>query len=217
MTAIGGIFALVAQLIQFATFYVFVAVIVAVVVVVLLKVLVDLLKLSPFGRFAYHATRPANAMIRHMRDSRFYYPLRRALNFDPAILMILVSAAILCYVVYVVIEYLTTFLWGVADTFVAFGSGLWGRGAWHLIGTILIGVIFYLLALMLIVFVNSLFGLMRRAAFFANKRIRPLLQIFEFGGIFTGWSFLILWIALTFAAVAVRTIFLSNLTGARLV
>jgi hypothetical protein len=36
-----------------------------------------------------------------------------------------------------------------------------------------------------------------------------LLNIFEFGGAFAGWSFLLLWIALSLAATAVERIFLT--------
>jgi len=38
-------------------------------------------------------------------------------------------------------------------------------------------------------------------------RISPLLRIFEFGGAFAGFSFLILWLVLSLAASAVRVVF----------
>jgi hypothetical protein len=201
----------IAQLVQFASFYVFSAIIAFVVVVLLLRFITDALQLSPFGRFAYYATRPANELLRNMRQSRFYFPLKRALGFDPAILMLLIATAILCYVAYVVVGYLTTVLLALASVLIAFGDGELFTAARHLIGMVLIGVLFYLMALMTIVFVNWLFGLLSRPAYRALERIAPLLRIFEFGGIFTGWSFLILWIALSFAAGAIQLIFLPGL------
>lgn len=197
-----------AQLINDARGYIFGAIILAVVIVILLQVLADGLKLNPFGKFAYYTTKPAHALIANMRQSRFYYPLKRAFGFDPAILMILIATAILGYVVYTMIGYFIIFLAGLGNGLIRIGLGQALTGAKYLIGTLLIAAIFFLLSLMLIIFVNSLFGLLRKAALFAYKRITPLLQLFEFGGMFAGWSFLILWIALTFAAEAVIAIFL---------
>jgi hypothetical protein len=39
------------------------------------------------------------------------------------------------------------------------------------------------------------------------NRISPLLRVFEFGGMLSGFSFLILWFVLLFAASAVRAVF----------
>jgi hypothetical protein len=200
-----------AQFIDLATTYVFGAIIAVVVALLLLRFITDALRLNPFSRFAYYATRPTNELLRNMRNSRFYFPLKRALGFDPAILMLFVATAILCYVAYVVISYLVTLLWGLAGTLIALDQGHFFNGVRFLIGTVLIAAVFYLLALMTIVFVNWLFGLLSRPAYHALERIAPLLRIFEFGGIFAGWSFLILWIALTFAATAIQLIFLSGL------
>jgi hypothetical protein len=207
-TSLGQSIGELAQLINIARVYIFGAIILAVVMVILLHVIADALKLNPFGKFAYYSTKPANALIGNMRQSRFYYPLKRAFGFDPAILMILIATAILGYVVYTMIGYLNIFLFGVGNSLIAFGQGQPFTGGKYLIGSLLIAAIFFLLSLMLIIFVNSLFGLLRNAAVFAYRRVAPLLQLFEFGGIFAGWSFLILWIALTFAAEAVIAIFL---------
>jgi hypothetical protein len=148
-------------------------------------------------------------LLENMRRSRLYYPLRRALKFDPAVLMLLIGTAIICYVVSLVIGYLLALMSGVGRSLIAFGDGYVFNGVRYLVGTVLLAVIFYLLALMLIVFVNWIFGLLSRAAYRALERIGPLLHIFEFGGVFRGWSFLILGIALSFAASAVQLIFLS--------
>ena len=81
---IGGrsIFTL-AQLLQIAAFYLSWLIVVSIVVALLLRFIVEALQFSPFGRFAYYATRPANEMLRNMRQSRFYLPLKRAFGFAP--------------------------------------------------------------------------------------------------------------------------------------
>lgn len=208
---VGGrlIFTL-AQFIQVGAFYLSWLLIAFVVAAVLLHFIVEALHLSPFGRFAYYATRPANEMLRNMRQSRFYFPLKRAFGFDPAILMLLIATAILCYVAYTVISYLTTVLMALANTLIAFGEGNLFTGARFLIGSVLLAGVFYLMALMTIVFMNWLFGLFARLAYRALQRIGPLLSLFEFGGVLAGWSFLILWIALSVAAGAIQLIFLSG-------
>jgi len=199
----------VGQTIKFVASYIYLAIFAAVVVLLLLRALSGALNLNPFGSFSYYATRPGNDLLRNMRNSRFYYPLKRALGFDPAIIMVLVATAIVCYVVYLIIDYFFMLLTGLGRVFIAFGSGNLFTGIRYLIGTLLLAIIFYLLALMLLVFVNWIFGLFNRLAYRALNRIAPLLRIFEFGGIFAGWSFLILGIALSFAASAVQLVFFS--------
>ena len=198
-----------AQLVGQLSWYVYIAIVVVVVALLVAHYLTDVLRLNPFGRVAYHANRPARMLLENMRRSRLYYPLRRALKFDPAVLMLLIGTAIICYVVSLVIGYLLALMSGVGRSLIAFGDGYVFNGVRYLVGTVLLAVIFYLLALMLIVFVNWIFGLLSRAAYRALERIGPLLHIFEFGGVFRGWSFLILGIALSFAASAVQLIFLS--------
>jgi len=207
LTLIGRFIVGIALMIQFVSWYIYGGIIAAIVILVLLRFITDAFHLSPFGRFSYYARRPADRLLYNMRSSRFYFPLKRALGFDPAVLMLLIATAILCYVVSIVIGYLVTVLGGLGNSLIAFGDGAIFAGMRFLIGTLLLAAIFYLLVLMTIVFVNWIFGLLGRASYLALERIGPLLRIFEFGGIFTGWSFLILWIALTFAAAAVQLIF----------
>lgn len=189
--------------------YVYGAIIIAVIVLLLARYLLDLLRVSPFGRWAYQLRRPATEMLHNVRSSRFYFPLKRALGFDPAVLMILIATAIVCYVVSIVVNNLLQLLSGIVLVLDRVDRGNVLTAARNLIGVLLLGIIFYLLTLMLIVFVNWLFGLLSRVAYRALKRIEPLLRLFEFGGMLAGWSFLILWIALSFAASAVTLIFLS--------
>jgi hypothetical protein len=189
--------------------YVYGAIIAAVLILLLARYLIDVLQISPFGRAIYYLRRPGNELLHNMRSSRFYVPLKRALGFDPAVLMVLVATAIVCYVVSEIIGYLITLMGGLAGVLKTFDIGRALTAGRYLIGVLLLGIVFYLLTLMLIVFVNWLFGLLRGIANRAMYRIEPLLRIFEFGGVFAGWSFLILYIALTFAARAITVIFFS--------
>lgn len=179
-----------------------------VVALLLIRLLTDLLKLNPFGRFYHTVRRPTDEFIHRMRTSQFYYPLKRSLGFDPSMIMILIALAITWYVVYVVINYLFQILQILALSLIGFSDGSIFAASRYLIAAVLLAVIFFLMALMTIVFVNWIFGLLRRASYWAMERLAPLLRVFEFGGVFAGWSFIILWIALTFAAMAVQAIIL---------
>jgi hypothetical protein len=177
-----------AQMISSSSTYVYIAIVIAVAAAMILYGITNALQLSLVGRFAYYARRPGNELLRNMR-------------------MVLVATAIVCLVASWIIGYLITLLQGLGMSLEALGDGRVFNGLWRLIGVLLLAAIFYLMALVTIVFVHWLFGLLGRAAHVAMERIGPLLDLFEFGGVFAGWSFLILWIALSIAAAAVRFIF----------
>ncbi len=178
-----------------------------IVALLVVRVLSDAFKLNPFGRVYQNARRPTDELFSRMRSSRFYFPLKKSLGFDPTVVMVLVALAITWYVVYIAFNNLLTILQGLGGSLIEFGNGNVFTGASYLIGTSLLAVIFFLMTLMTIVFVNWIFGLLRRPSYWAMERLAPLLRVFEFGGIFTGWSFLILWLALSFAQIAVMAIF----------
>jgi hypothetical protein len=178
-----------------------------VVTLLILRILTDVFKLNPFGRIYQNLRRPTDEMIYRMKGSRFYHPLKRSLGFDPSAIMVLIALAITWYVVYIVINNLFIILQGLGYSLISFGSGEIFSGVRYLIGALLLAVIFFLTSLMTIVFVNWIFGLLQRASYWAMERLAPLLRVFEFGGAFAGWSFIILWIALYFAQAAVIIIF----------
>ena len=209
LSQIARFIGLVADFIAAWIGYVYGAIIVLVIVLLLVRYLLDVFQISPFGRLVYRLRRPATEMLHNVRSSRFYAPLKRALGFDRAVLMILIATAIVCYVISIVVSNLLQLLGGIVRVLLRFDQGEVAGAARNLLGVLLLAVIFYLLTLMLIVFVNWLFGLLSRASFWSLRRIEPLLRLFEFGGMFAGWSFLILWIALSFAATAVTLVFLS--------
>ena len=211
MNLFAGYIGTLARWIEVLSFYLFGFIIVAVIILLLLRVIADVFKLNPFGKFAYYGTRPANQMIGHMRSSQFYYPLKRALGFDPAILMIFFATVILCYVLYIIVGYLNTSLWAIANTLIRLGGGDIVGMLRYVVGTVLLMVVFFFLFLMTVIFINSIFGLLRKWVGFAYRRIGPLLQIFEQRLPFPGLGFLILWIVLTFVAYAVQLTLLFDL------
>lgn len=178
------------------------------VALLLARWIIDAANLNPFSRLASYIRKPTNELVYRVRSSQFYLPLKRAFGFDPSIIMILIALAILWVLVNSVFGDLFTVMIVFGKSVDAFSFGSPFLGARYLIGTILLAVIFFLLALMTIVFINWIFGFLNNPAYWTLGRIGPLLRIFEFGGIFAGWSFLILWIVLRwFAAPAVYWVF----------
>ena len=211
MNLVAGYLGTLAQWVEEFSFYLFGLVIVAVAIILIMRVVADSLKLNPFGKFAYYSTKPANQLIGHMRSSQFYYPLKRALGFDPAILMVFFATVILCYVLYVIVGYLTVALWAIANLIIRLGAGDVVGMLRYVVGTVLLIVIFFFLFLMTVIFINSIFGLLRKWVGFAYRRIGPLLQIFEQRLPFPGLGFLIFWLVLTFVAYAVQLTLLFDL------
>jgi hypothetical protein len=179
----------------------------ALVILLLLRWVNDALWSNPFGRLSYYLRKPTNDLVYYVRSSQFYLPLKQALRFDPLYLLVLIAVAIVWYVTLSVIGYLTTVLGGLGESLNSLAAGDVARGVKILIGTSLLAVIFFLMTLMTIVFINWISGRFNRAAYWSMHRISPLLRIFEFGGALAGFSFLILWLVLSFAASAVRAVF----------
>jgi hypothetical protein len=179
----------------------------ALVILLLLRWVNDALWSNPFGRLSYYLRKPTNDLVYYVRSSQFYLPLKQALRFDPLYLLVLIAVAIVWYVTLSVIGYLTTVLGGLGESLNSLAAGDVARGVKTLIGTSLLAVIFFLMTLMTIVFINWISGRFNRAAYWSMHRISPLLRVFEFGGALAGFSFLILWLVLSFAASAVRAVF----------
>jgi hypothetical protein len=179
----------------------------AVVIFLALRWLNDTLGANPFGRLSYYLRKPTNDLVYYVRSSQFYFPLKQALKFDPTYLLVLIAVAIVWYVALSVIGYLNTVLSGLGASLKFLAAGDVARGLYALIGTSLLAVIFFLMTLMTIVFINWISGRFNRAAYWSMHRISPLLRVFEFGGMFAGFSFLILWLVLSLAASAVGAVF----------
>jgi hypothetical protein len=179
----------------------------AVVIFLALRWVNDALGSNPFGRLSYYLRKPTNDLVSYVRSSQFYFPLKQALRFDPTYLLVLIAVAIVWYVALSIIDYLNVVLRGLGGSLNLLAAGNVAGGVTTLIGTSLLAVIFFLMTLMTIVFINWISGRFNRAAYWSMHRISPLLRIFEFGGAFAGFSFLILWLVLSFAASAVRAVF----------
>jgi len=180
----------------------------AVVILLLLRWITDAMDLNPFGRLSYYLRKPTNDLVYYVRSSMFYFPLKQALRFDPTTLLVLIAVAIVWYVALSIIGYFNTVLGGLGSSMNLLAAGNVARGVSTLIGTLLLAVIFFLMTLMTIVFINWISGRFNRAAYWSMHRISPLLRIFEFGGRLAGFSFLILYFVLSLAASAVIAVFL---------
>lgn len=176
------------------------------VILLALRWIADALNTNPFSRLSYYLRKPTNDLIYYVRSSQFYFPLKQALKFDPTVLLALIAVAVVWYVALGIIGYFNTVLGGLglSINYLAAGDP---RGVSTLIGTALLAVIFFLMTLMTIVFINWISGRFNRAAYWSLHRISPLLRIFEFGGVFAGFSFLILFLVLSLAANAVMAVF----------
>ncbi len=177
------------------------------IILLLLRWIADALDMNPFGRLSYYLRKPTNDLVYYVRSSQFYFPLKQALKFDPTILMVLISVAIVWYVALGIIGYFNTVLSGLGYSIIFLVAGEAARGIRTLIGTLLLAVIFFLMTLMTIVFINWISGRFNRAAYWSMTRISPLLRIFDFGGVLAGFSFLILYLVLSLAASAVSAVF----------
>ena len=179
----------------------------ALVILLLLRWVSDALGTNPFGRLSYYVRKPTNDLVYYVRSSQFYFPLKQALRFDPTYLLVLIALAIVWYVALSIIGYFNAVLRGLGGSLNWLAAGNVARGVFALIGTSLLAVIFFLMTLMTIVFINWISGRFNRSAYWSMHRISPLLRIFEFGGTLAGFSFLILWLVLSLAASAVRAVF----------
>ncbi|HMV82965.1 MAG TPA: hypothetical protein PLD20_06815 [Blastocatellia bacterium] len=177
----------------------------------LIRWLMDALQVSPFGRIVYYLRRPTDGLVSHMRGSRFYFPLRQALKFNPAILMALIAMVILWYIALTPIGNLVAILSGLALSLMEFSSGRFFTGLQALIGALLMSLLCFLMALMTLIFINWLSGWFEYASFWALQRINPMLRYIESKGNYAEWSFLILWLALYIASILVQVAFFRNI------
>ncbi len=173
--------------------------------------LLDKLNVSPFGRFYQAARRPADQWFADIRNSQFYYPLKRAFfkaNLPDAVWFILALAFLLVFVFFPSwVSYVASLLSYSGLTLIQFGEGRLLRGAWSLLGTVLVALLYYLMALMTILVFNSWFGFFKHYAYLAGRRINPLLYRFDPSGRYAMIVFLLAFLVLQFAAGFVASIF----------
>jgi hypothetical protein len=173
----------------------------------LLRFLTDKLNFNPFSRFAYYARRPTEKWFYEIKGSQFYRPIRQALGFDPAYLLLLLAFVILFYLLNSLISFLGALLSFLSVTLNAFGVGDAVAGGRYLLGTVLLALLYFLMALMTILVIHSWFGLFDRPAHWAGRRIYPLLYSIDPSGRLGPFLFIILFLLLSFVAGAVQSIF----------
>jgi hypothetical protein len=178
------------------------------ILLLLIRFLVDHFDSNPFGRFAYYARRPTNKWFYEIKGSQFYRPVKQALGFEPIWVLLLLAFVLFFFLLRSLVDDVTLLLNCVGITLTRFGTGDTLSGVQGLIGTILLGLIYFLMGLMTILVINSWFGLFDRAAYWAGRRIYPLLRSFDSSGRLGPLIFLLLFFLLSlFAGAVLRAFF----------
>jgi hypothetical protein len=92
-------------------------------------------------------------------------------------------------------------------TLIRFGSGNSLSGVQALLGMALLGLIYFVMGLMTVLIINSWFGLFDGWAYWAGRRIYPLLRSLDPSGKLGPWAFLLAFLLLSIVAAAVRRAF----------
>lgn len=187
--------------------YVTTIALVIIIVLLLIRFLVERFNLNPFGRLTYYARRPTDRWFYEIKGSQFYQPIKRALGFEPVWVLLLLAFVLLFFLVRSLVNDVTLLLSCLGITLERFGAGDALAGLWASIGTVLLGLIYFLMALMTILVINSWFGLFDRAAYWAGQRIYPILRSFDSSGRLGPFVFLIMFFLLSLLAQAVVSAF----------
>jgi hypothetical protein len=173
----------------------------------LVRFLVDRFDYKPFSRLTYYVRRPTNRWFYEIKGSQLYKPIRQAFGFDPIWVLLLLAFVVLFFLLRGLVSYTTTLLSCVGATLISFGDGDPLIGGKALMGTLLLSLIYFLMALMTILVINSWFGLFDRAAFWAGRRIYPILRTVDVSGQLGPIIFIVAFLILSFLAQAVLTAF----------
>jgi|SRR5262245_38820737 len=174
---------------------------------VLIRFLMERFNVNPFGRLAYYMRRPTDKWFYEIKGSQFYRPIKQALGFEPIWVMLLLAFVILFFLLRGLVDYTTTLLAGLSKTLTYFGIGDSVLGSKALIGTGLLGIIYFVMALMTILVIHSWFGLFDRAGYWAGRRIYPILLSFDPTGRIGPLIFLLAFLLLGLVAGAVQAAF----------
>jgi len=174
---------------------------------VLIRFLMERFNVNPFGRLAFYMRRPTDKWFYEIKGSQFYRPIKQALGFEPIWVMLLLAFVILFFLLRGLVDYTTTLLAGLSKTLMYFGIGDSVLGGKALIGTALLGIIYFVMALMTILVIHSWFGLFDRAGYWAGRRIYPILLSFDPTGRIGPLIFLLAFLLLGLVAGAVQAAF----------
>lgn len=191
----------------FISHYVANAALALAILLILVRFLIEHFEINPFGRFAYYVRRPTEKWFYEIKGSQFYRPIKQALGFEPIWLLMLLAFVLFFFLLRGLIDDVVVLLNCVGITLKQFGLGNILSGVQALIGTLLLGVIYFLMALMTILVINSWFGLFDRAAYWAGRRIYPLLRSFDPSGRLGPMIFLLMFFLLSLIAGAVLRAF----------
>lgn len=152
---------------------------------------------SPFnkiGKVVHAVARHAANVVKAVRNSRFYDPLRGLVKRDPTILMIILFTVLVVFLSNQLLRYITD-----AVVFLALavrmilGMSI-VQGVWMLVGALVNAYLIFLLSMMLFMFISFLFDFLHKISKFASRFINPWLQVVERAGIPRTWSFFFFYI-----------------------
>lgn len=192
---------------QYIAYYAINIALAVVIALLVIRFLIERFNLNPFGRLMYYVQRPTNRWFYEIKSSQFYHPIRQALGFDPVWVLLLLAFVMFFFLLRGLISDVTDLLISISLTLSYFGAGNMLTGGKALLGTVLLALIYFFMALMTILVINSWFGLFDRAAYWAGRRIYPILRTFDSSGRLGPLVFLLMFFLLGMLANAVKSIF----------
>ena len=147
----------------------------ALLLLIAVRYLTDRFNVNPFGRLPFYLRRPTDRWFYYVKQSSIYAAARRAFQFDPIWLLMLVGVLLLYLILPSLIFPVIGTLRAVAVTFLRLGAGNISAGFSALIGTIALVLVYGLMVMMAILVLNSFFGVLERQARKAQKIIYPLI------------------------------------------
>jgi hypothetical protein len=139
------------------------------------RYLTDRFNVNPFGRLPFYLRRPTDRWFYYVKQSSIQAAARRAFQFDPIWLLMLVGVLLLYLILPSVIFPVIGTLQAIAATFFRFGAGNVSAGFSALLGTVALVLVYGLMVMMAILVLNSFFGVLERQARTAQKIIYPLI------------------------------------------
>lgn len=177
------------------------------ILLLLIRFLLDRFDMNPFGRFVYYARRPTDKWFYEIKGSQFYRPIKQALGFEPVWILLLLAFVLLFFLLRSLVDDVALVLNCLGITISRFGLGETLSAVQALLGTLLLSLIYFLMGLMTILVIYSWFGLFDRAAYWAGRRIYPILRSFDSSGRLGPMIFLLMFFLLSLIASAVLRAF----------
>ncbi|MDQ3011663.1 MAG: hypothetical protein M3X11_13265 [Acidobacteriota bacterium] len=177
------------------------------IILLLIRFLSTRFDLNPFGRVIYYVRRITDRWFYAIKSSQLYQSTRQAVRFDPVWVLLLIAFVMLFFLLRSLVDNVIGLLVCIGVTLTRFGLGNLLSGVQALLGTVLLGLIYFLMGLMTILVINSWFGLFDRWSYWAGRRIYPLLRSMDPKGKLGPWAFLLAFFLLSIVAAAVQRAF----------